>query len=82
MHEHGNAPRPYCESDSMAVTLLPVLSEKGYWVELKHYASQGWKLHFGLYGPGSTEFGPKMPTISGAITAALLRLDELRTKLQ
>ena len=59
--------------DAKAVALLPVLVEKGFWVELKHYKSHAWRLDCGIYGE-HTSFGPCASTISAAITTAILAL--------
>lgn len=59
--------------DIDAVVLLPVLVEKGYWVELKHFNIHKWRLDMGDYSSAETLFGPKKPTIAEAITSAILK---------
>lgn len=65
----------FCECDTDSIMLLPVLVSRGYWVELKHYRSSGWKLDCGIYREG-TYFGPNHSTIAAAITAAVMQLIE------
>jgi len=76
MHSDGGHPAPYTTSDLCAVELLPVLVERGYWIELKHYNIPRWRLDIGEYAPTETLFGPQKPTIAQAITATLIQLIE------
>lgn len=70
----------YEHSDSDAVTLLPILVERGYYPALCYHESGdykgNWVMDFGTdeYQEGISEIVCAEPTIAAAITSAIIQL--------
>lgn len=66
----------FCDEDTQAVTLLPVLVEKGYFVHMDHRGNHWWFATRDSNPDVLRLFESTAPTIAQAITKTLIQLIE------